>query len=119
MSDSTPYNETDADWRLRVFDSLSFPTLILKPDRTILAANKRFYERNQTLANQVIGKTCKEIFPFTRSIQTPSCQGAECPLQRVLTLRNTQSVVHKVLDPEGEEIWEERVFSRSLAMTGR
>ena len=32
------------DWRLRVFDSLSFPTLVLKPDRTIVAANLKLLD---------------------------------------------------------------------------
>jgi hypothetical protein len=32
----------ELDWRLHVFDSLSFPTLILKPDKVILTANKSF-----------------------------------------------------------------------------
>ncbi len=111
MSDCNLYQDKDADWRLRVFDALSFPTLILKPDRTILAANAKFYERNQTWAGEIIGRTCEEIFPHARSMQKPSCRGPECPLHRVLRHGNTQSVVHKVLDHDGEEVWEERVFS--------
>ena len=41
-------NEKDREeinWRIRVFDSLSFPTLILKPNRVVLAANEVFPEK--------------------------------------------------------------------------
>jgi two-component system, NtrC family, sensor kinase len=111
MTESTPFNDRDTDWRLRVFDSLSFPTLILNPDRTILAANQRYYERNETEAAEVVGKTCQEVFLRSRSMQQPACFGSECPLAMVLNSGQNQSVVHKFLDTDGEEIWEERVFS--------
>ena len=35
----------DTDWRYSIFDSLSYPTLILCPDRIILSANRSFQER--------------------------------------------------------------------------
>jgi two-component system NtrC family sensor kinase len=34
----------EMDWRVRVFDSLSFPTLIIRPDKSILTANQVFPE---------------------------------------------------------------------------
>ena len=40
-------NETlkaEFDWRVRVFDSLSFTTLIRKPYKTIIWANRSFLE---------------------------------------------------------------------------
>ncbi len=33
--------ERETDWRLRVFDSLSFPTIILKPDKTVIVKVER------------------------------------------------------------------------------
>ncbi len=33
------------DWLLRVFDSPSFPTVILKPDVQIVTANEKFLDR--------------------------------------------------------------------------
>jgi PAS domain S-box-containing protein len=44
-------------------------------------------------------------------MQQPACFGSECPLEMVLNSGQNQSVVHKFLDTDGEEIWEERVFS--------
>lgn len=105
------YDSVEADWRLRVFDSLSFPTLILKPDRTIIAANAKYCERSNTIAERIVGKTCNEVFSASRTEDGPSCSGGECPLERVLTLKTNQSVVHKNIDPDGEIFWEERFFA--------
>ena len=118
MIDSTDIDQNEADWRLRVFDALSFPTLILKTDRTILAANKRFHERNKTRNTQIIGKTCKDIFSKDKTLKHLSCSDANCPLQRVLTSKESQSVVHKNLDNNGDPVWEERVFSPILGNQG-
>ena len=37
--------DKEIDWRLRVFDSMSFPTIIFQPDKTIIAVNKRYLEK--------------------------------------------------------------------------
>ena len=37
-------DKKDIDWRIRVFDSLSYPTRILEPDGTIIAVNDIFLE---------------------------------------------------------------------------
>ena len=72
--------EKDFDWRLRVFDSMSFPTLILKPDRTIISANEIFLQQiNESLA-RIVGKTCKEIFRRHFPHQYFPCSGQDCPL---------------------------------------
>jgi len=31
-------------WRIRIFDSLSYPSVIISPDKTLVGANKKFYE---------------------------------------------------------------------------
>ncbi len=118
MTDLTGYDINEVDWRLRVFDALSFPTLILKPDRTILAANKKFHERNRSGKKQIIGRTCKDIFSEDKSLKHLSCSGSNCPLQRVLKSKHNQSVVHKNLAADGEIIWEERFFSPILGDDG-
>ncbi|KJR97923.1 MAG: hypothetical protein VR65_23015 [Desulfobulbaceae bacterium BRH_c16a] len=101
-----------AEWRLKVFDSLSYPTLILKPDRTIVAANRKFLEKNKACGTQIIGRTCKDICSDTqRHINHFSCSDADCPLQRLIDTKQPQSVVLKNIDENGNEIWEERVFS--------
>ncbi len=101
----------ESDWRLRVFDSLSFPTLILKPDRTVIAVNQRFLERNQTKAEEIIGKTCKNFFRQYSNKEHLSCTGTDCPLNKSLISRSPQSTVLKTTTKQGKEIWEERVFS--------
>lgn len=109
-----PYNyfsTTEADWRLRVFDSLSFPTLVLKPDRTIIAANLKFHERNETTEAEILGKRCKDIFNASSSMNHLVCHGKSCPLNRVLHFKKSQSVIQQSKDKEGNELWEERLFS--------
>ncbi len=118
MIDTNDFDITEVDWRLRVFDSLSFPTLILKPDRTILAANKKFYERNKSSNTQIIGRTCEDIFSEDSTLKHLSCSGANCPLQRVLKSKLNQSEVHKNVADDGVIIWEERVFSPILGDNG-
>lgn len=118
MIDSTDFDINEVDWRLRVFDALSFPTLILKPDRTILAANKKFHERNKTDNRQIVGRTCKDIFSKDKTLKKLSCSGGDCPLQRVLKSKENQSVVHKNIADNGEIIWEERVFAPILGNNG-
>ena len=118
MIDSNDFDINEVDWRLRIFDALSFPTLILKPDCTILAANRKFFERNKTDDSKIIGRTCKEIFAEDRSIKELACSGSNCPLQRVLESRENQSVIHNKLNENGEIIWEERVFSPILDNDG-
>lgn len=118
MIDSTDIDQSEVDWRLRVFDALSFPTLILKPDRTILAANKKFYERNKARAAKIIGRTCEDIVSEDKTLNHMSCSGANCPLQRVLESKENQSVVHKKIADNGEIIWEERVFAPILGDCG-
>ncbi|OGR18605.1 MAG: hypothetical protein A2X81_14460 [Desulfobacterales bacterium GWB2_56_26] len=111
MIDDIQDEMNQAEWRLKVFDSLSYPTLILKPDQTILAANRRFHEKNKTHGAQIIGRTCQEICSEQHHLSHFSCSGTVCPLQRLLVTKQPQSVVLKNIDEHGNEVWEERVFS--------
>lgn len=111
MIDDMQDEMSQAEWRLKVFDALSYPTLILKPDRTILAANRRFHEKNKTHNGQIIGKTCKEICSGQNYLNHLSCSGTDCPLPRLIETKQPQSVVLKYVDERGREVWEERVFS--------
>lgn len=118
MNEANDFDISEVDWRLRVFDALSFPTLILKSDSTILAANKKFYERNNVTKTQIVGRTCKEIFSEDRSLKHLSCSDAACPLQRVLGSKENQSVIQKNVAKNGEIVWEERVFAPILGNNG-
>ena len=114
----TKLDPTEIDWRLRIFDALSYPTLILAPDRTILAGNAKFYERNQVTPEDVLGKSCEDTCVKSRLTKHPTCTGQDCPIDRVLTQHASQSVVRRVIGPEEEDIWEERVFAPILGDNG-
>jgi two-component system NtrC family sensor kinase len=111
MTDSQKFDAIEVEWRLRLFDSLSFPTLVLQPDRTIIAANKKFHERNKTLRDDILGRTCQELFSKDKNLKHLACHGSDCPLHKVLRTGISQSVVQKNISKSGEQIWEERVFS--------
>jgi len=103
--DRTP---TDEDpWRLKVFDSLSFPTLILTSDRLIKAANQIFLDKMGLTHDEVVGKSCYEVFYH---LEAP-CSDDICPLPRVIAGGKTDSVLTTVTDDEGDVRWEDRVFS--------
>lgn len=100
----------EIDWRIRVFESLSFPTLILRPNKEIISANPVLLEKYGVTADEVIGKTCHEF--IYNSIEP--CPTEICPLKQVLEDKKGHSVLKKVLTKDGNEKWEDRVFSPIL-----
>jgi two-component system NtrC family sensor kinase len=106
---------TEKDWRLRVFDSLSFPSLILRPDKTIVTANQKLLDKFGMEMNEIVGKTCHEIFYQSKT----SCSMSMCPLPRVLAYGEGYSVLRQVFRGDGEEAWEDRVFSPILDEEGQ
>jgi two-component system, NtrC family, sensor kinase len=103
----------EIDWRLRVFDSLSFPTLILKPDRVILTANKVFLKKAGVELEQVVGKRCHEVF-----YGAESCPNKNCPSLKVLSEKIGISVMRRKTTPTGKLLYEDRVFSPILDDAG-
>lgn len=101
------------DWRMRVFDSLSFPTLILRPDRVIMYANQIFLQKFGSIPD-VIGKTCHEVFYDSAD----PCPPAKCPLPKVLSEKKGNSILRRIITDDGEEKYEDRVFSPILDDTG-
>ena len=104
----------EIDWRLRVFDSLSFPTLILKPDREIINANQIFLKRFGLDIDEVVGRKCHEI---TYGLDEP-CLMDICPISKVLSDKKGHSVIRRVIAEDGLERWEDRVFSPILDHNG-
>jgi PAS domain S-box-containing protein len=102
------------DWKVRVFDTLSFPTLILRPDTTILSVNVNFVKKYGIPKEQVIGKKCHDFF-FPKN----SCPRDGCPLSTVLATGEGQTVLSRVETQSGEEKWEDRVFSPILDESGQ
>ena len=95
------------DWRVRVFDSLSFPTLILRPDKTIVTANQKLLDKFGAPMDDIVGRTCHEIFYNS----TEPCSEYLCPLPGVLSIGEGHSILREVTLANGETAWEDRVFS--------
>jgi PAS domain S-box-containing protein len=104
----------ELDWRLRVFDSLSFPTLILKPDRSVVSANQVFLSRNGVQLDNVLGKHCHEVF-----YGSTSCPHRVCPFAKVLREKRGTSVTRRHTSRTGKTFYEDRVFSPILDEQGR
>lgn len=107
--------EFEKDWRWRVFDSLSYPTRVLRPDGTIVAVNRRFVEQIDEEATAVIGRKCSTInrryFPDQKF---PCANSDACPLSKVIQFKKGQSIVFNIKDANGKDKWEDRVFSPIL-----
>jgi PAS domain S-box-containing protein len=108
----------ELDWRIRIFDSLSFPTLILNTDREIIAANRVFLERFDTTEQHLLGRTCYDDSQSFPNVPHLPCTTDNCPHLTAYESRATQSLQVKSHDHNGNPIWEERVFSPILDESG-
>ena len=103
----------EIDWRMKVFDSLSFPTLVMTPDKIIVAGNQVFFDKFKTTLEEIVGKACYEVFYNARQ-----CPNKQCPLQRVIAERKGQNMLHSVTTKSRKKLWEDRVFSPILGDDG-
>jgi two-component system NtrC family sensor kinase len=103
----------EMDWRVRVFDSLSFPTLIMTPDRKIVTANQIFLQKYHLDGPQVVGKYCYEVF-----YRKETCPNKICPFNKVLTEKIGQTIIQRTASLTGKMFWEDRVFSPILDNDG-
>ena len=109
----------DIDWRLRIFDSLSFPTLVLKPDRTIVAANLRLLDTFGLTLKDVVGKSCREFFQTMAGDPDLPCTKNSCPLDQTLSEGEGNSILRQIKKKDGGTHWEDRVFSPILSPSRR
>ena len=100
---------SEIDWRVQVFDSLSFPTLIMTPDRKIVTANQIFLKKYHLNTQQVVGKRCSDVF-----YRQEHCPNEICPFDKVLTEKIGQTVIRRTTSLTGKMFWEDRVFSPIL-----
>jgi PAS domain S-box-containing protein len=108
----------EIDWRARVFDSLSFPTLILSPDRKIVSANQKFLEKIGSNPENIVGRTCREVFyQFFYDEELP-CTRQTCPLDQTLKDGQGHSILRQVTHSSRRKRWEDRVFSPILNDAG-
>ena len=108
-SRSSELNE-DNGWRGKVFESLSLPALILKPNRVVINVNKTFLKEFGISKNEIIGQTCHEFFYQSKD----PCPYETCPLPKVLAEREGQTILRRVKIPGRKEKWEDRIFSPIL-----
>jgi two-component system NtrC family sensor kinase len=102
------------DWRVKVFDTIAFPALILTPDKIIISANKAFLEKKETELENVVGKTCHQVFYNTNE----PCSEAICPFTKVITEKKWQSILRRTEYDGREEVWVDRMFSPILDNDG-
>jgi len=98
---------------MKVFDSLSYPTLVITPHKIIVSGNQVFFDKFKTTLDDIVGKTCHEVFYNARQ-----CPNKQCPLPTVIAERKGQSMLHTVTTKSGRKFWEDRVFSPILGDDG-
>jgi len=103
------------DWRMKVFDTIPYPALILTPDKIIVSANRAFLEKKQTELENVVGKTCHRVFYNTDE----PCSPAICPFSKVIAEKKWQSIIRRVEYEGNEEVWVDRMFSPILDENGK
>jgi len=104
MTSSRATSHSD-DWGRMLFDSLSFPTIILDSNYVILAANSVFFKQFK-FDKKIVGGTCFEAF----ADYCPLSIGKDCPVPDVFTSKKEASILARVAK-DGKEMWEKRVFS--------
>jgi len=102
------------DWRIKVFNSLPFPSLILTPDKVIISANQAFLEKKRTDLEKIVGKTCHQVFYDTEK----PCSPAICPFSKVIAEKKSQSILRRTEFDGNEEVWVDRMFSPILNDNG-
>ncbi len=96
-------------WRLRVFDSLSFPSVIISLDKTLVGANRKFYKTYNLSFKEIYGKKCFNMFLYK---DTP-CKSEQCTISKVIKDKKSHHFILK-----RHYRWEERVFSPILDEQG-
>jgi two-component system, NtrC family, sensor kinase len=102
------------DWKTRLFDCLSLPTLILKPNKVVVDVNANFLEKFGATKEEVVGTTCHDF--FYNSVEP--CLLKTCPIAEVMADRRGHSVLEYVTTSAGKEKWDNRVFSPILDEAG-
>ena len=102
------------DWKTRLFDCLSIPILILKPNMVIVDVNANFLEKYGFQKEDVVEKTCHDFFYHSEE----PCAQETCSVAKVLMDRRAHSVQKYLATEGGIEKWDNRVFSPILDEAG-
>ena len=103
------FSEEEISWRLKVFDSLSYPSVVLSRDKTLVGANKKFYESFNLSFKEIFNKKCYNTFIYK---DTP-CDSDQCTISKVIKTKKSHNFPIK-----HHYKWEERVFSPILDDNG-
>ncbi len=76
-----------------VFDSLTYPSLVMTPDKIIVSGNQVFLDKFKTTLKDIVGKTCHEVF-----YSAQQCPNDKCPLPMVMAERKGKSILHSDYD---------------------
>jgi len=98
------------NWQNKIFDSLSFPTLSLSTDMTIVDANSKFLKKYRYNKNELLGEKCHYILYDSEK----PCQKRSCPLRKVIKTKRVTSSTKKTKGYKGKEVYEDMVFSPIL-----
>jgi PAS domain S-box-containing protein len=108
----------EIDWRPRVFDSLSFPTLIIDRNGIVVSVNQKLLEKYNISKPEVVGKYCREVFHTLFDDPDLSCNRETCPLDKTIAEGVGHSVLKQIRQQDGSMYWEDRVFSPILDDAG-
>ncbi|WDP88388.1 MAG: PAS domain S-box protein [Desulfobacter sp.] len=89
-------------WQARIFDSLSYPSVVIDPSRSVVGANRKFLDTYRITLDDIVGKKCFHSFLYK---DTP-CESEDCPISRVIRDKKVHSYTVR-----RQYKWEDRVFS--------
>ncbi|MCP3944611.1 MAG: PAS domain S-box protein [Desulfobacteraceae bacterium] len=110
MNSDSKFVSQELFWQTRIFDSLPYPSVVIAPDRSIVGANKKFYDIYKLSSEDILGKMCFHTFLYK---DTP-CNSEDCPISKVVKNKTSHSYTIK-----HQYKWEERVFSPILDDDGQ
>jgi two-component system NtrC family sensor kinase len=96
-----------SDWGNKLFESLSFPTLLLNKDMVVTAVNEKFLDKYGCRQEDLIGKQCNQVLCKTEE----PCPKPTCPVYRVIHEKKGASEILKITGSDGQDIYEDRVCS--------
>ena len=64
MTPDPRFEPEELFWRARIFDSLSYPSVVIAPDKSLVGANKKFYDTYHLTNEDLIGKKCFHSFLY-------------------------------------------------------
>ena len=96
-------------------ESLPFPIVILKPDRTAISANSVFFRKYGLKKKNVTNRKCHQIFFHSDD----PCPELECPLNILLSEKKPVSNIKKTLRSDGSDFYGDLIYSPLLNDDGK